>query len=54
LGQKWLFDKNCFSAKNTFVKFEVAFWPDNAFRLELPFSNESALLLNVLKGLACL
>ena len=24
--QKWLFGRNCFSAKNTFVKFEVAFW----------------------------
>ena len=44
-GQKWLFCRNCFSSKNTFVKFEVAFWPEIAFY-------ESALLLKVLKGLA--
>ena len=30
-GQKWQFGRNCVSAKNTFVKFEVAFWQEMAF-----------------------
>jgi hypothetical protein len=30
-GQKELFGSNGFSSKNTFVKFEVAFWPEMAF-----------------------
>ena len=51
-GQKQLFGSNGLSAetvlsKNTCVRFEVAFWLEKGF-----FSNESALLLKVLKGLA--
>ena len=40
-GQKWLFGSNGFSAetaflpKNTFVKFEVAFWPQMFVWLEM-------------------
>ena len=29
--QYWLFCRNCFSSKNTCVKFEVAFWLEKAF-----------------------
>ena len=36
-SQKWLSDRNCSLAKNTFVKFEVAFWLDMAFWLEMTF-----------------
>ena len=36
--QKWLFGRNCFSAENTFLKIEVAFWlVDMAFWLEMAF-----------------
>ena len=42
--QNWQFGRNCFSAKNTFVKFEVAFlarhgfWARNGFfQMNLPY-----------------
>ena len=64
LGSNWCFlASNSFSAKNTFAKFEMAFlarncllrkftfWQENFTSIMLP-SNESALLLKLLKGLA--
>ena len=36
-GRNWYSAENAFLGKNTFVKFEVAFWPEMSFLLEIFF-----------------
>jgi hypothetical protein len=36
-GKKWFFVRNVFSAKTTFAKFKMAFWPEIAFLVRYDF-----------------